>query len=203
MLYNTFDKRNSFNDPKPIIYPTHCRYCGERAVYYEKEHPSGRKSKVFFEEKEVGTPWLKHLCPELLNTEKAEVHICWTRSMNIYWVKRGHDAWYQLNGLSKNITSLRHKGVYIIWYFDEFDGARTVKVGSGQLGACLMDEHWDPWVQRYADRTLHVTWALIPQGDMDGVANSLSQKLEPFVGEAYSGDTRVIVELPSTLRWSY
>ena len=101
--------------------------------------------------------------------------------MNIYWVKRGHNAWYQLDGLPKDIVSLRHKGVY--------------------LGARLAAEHRNPQVQRYADRTLHVTWALMREDDMDGIVSSLSQKLEPFVGEAYSGDTQVIVELPSTLRW--
>lgn len=199
MLYNKFEKRNGFNDPKPITYPTHCRYCGESAVYYEKEYPSGRKSKVFFEE--LGTPWPIHFCHEFLNTDKAKVHICWTRSINIYWVKRGHNAWYRLDGLPKDIVSLRHKGVYIIWYFDRLGIARTVKVGSGQLGRHLAADRQNPQVQRYADRTLHVTWALMREDDMDGVASSLSQKLEPFAGEAYSGNTRVIVELPSTLRW--
>ena len=199
MLYNKFEKRSDFNVPKPIINPTHCRYCGERVVYYEKEHPSSRKSKVFFQE--LGAPWPIHRCHEFLNTDKAKVHICWTRSINIYWVKRGHDVWYRLDGLPKNIVSLRYKGVYIIWYFDRLDIVRTVKVGSGQLGACLAAEHRNPQVQRYADRTLHVTWALVQEDDLDRIASSLSQKLEPFVGEVYSGDTQVIVELPSTLRW--
>lgn len=71
MLYNKFKKRNGFNDPKSITYPTHCRYCGEKVFYYKKEHPSGRKSKVFFEK--LGKPWPRHFCHKFLNTDKGNI----------------------------------------------------------------------------------------------------------------------------------
>ena len=47
------------------IYPTHCRYCGKDVIYYEKEHKSGRTSKVFFDA--LGKPWPLHRCREYLN----------------------------------------------------------------------------------------------------------------------------------------
>ena len=112
------------------------------------------------------------------------------------WEKRGDNEWYRLDGLPKDIVSLRCKGVYIIWYFDRRGSARTVKVKSGQLRTCLAAENRNPQVQRYADRTLYVTWALVREDVMGDIASSLSQKLEPFAGETYSGDTWTIVELP-------
>ena len=46
-------------------YPTHCPRCGENVYYYEKKHASGRTSKVFFDD--LGKPWPRHRCREVLN----------------------------------------------------------------------------------------------------------------------------------------
>ena len=43
-------------------YPTQCPSCGEAVFYYEKKHPSGRVSKVFFQR--LGKPWERHDCRE-------------------------------------------------------------------------------------------------------------------------------------------
>ena len=200
MFNNKFNWENDDNNYRCITYETHCRYCGKDAVYYEKEHGSGRTSKVFFED--LGGPWPKHFCKAFWNTDKAEVYIYGTGSMNIYWVKRGYDIWYRLDDVSADIVSSRYEGVYIVWYFDVLGIARTVKVGEGHIGAGLEAAREDAEVQQYANRTLYATWALVRDCHIESVAVSLSQKLQPFVGEQYSDrDPGVIVGLPPKIRW--
>ena len=200
MFNNKFNWENDDNDYRCITYETHCPYCGQAAVYYEQAHESGRTSKVFFED--LGGAWPKHFCKAFWNTDKAEVYIYGTGSRNIHWVKRGYDSWYRLNDVSADIVSSRYDGVYIIWYFDASRIARTVSVGNGCIAACLESARRDPEVQRYADRTLYATWALVRRGFRESVWVSLSQKLQPFVGEQYSDrDPGVIVGLPPKIRW--
>lgn len=204
MFNNQFNRKNDDNASACITYETHCPYCGKDAVYYEKEHESRRISKVFFEE--LGGVWPKHFCKAFWNTDKAEVYIYGRGSMNIYWVKRGYDNWYRLDSVSEDIISSRYDGVYIIWYFDRFGIARTVMVGEGCIGKRLEAARRDPEVQRYADRTLYATWALVGDryrhNNRGNVAVSLSQKLQPFVGQRYSDlNTDFIVGLPSKIRW--
>lgn len=183
-----------------ITYETHCRYCGQDVVYYEKEHESGRTSKVFFQE--LGGAWPKHSCEAFLNTDKAEVYIYGTGSRDISWVKRGYDSWYRLDDVSADIVSSRYEGVYIVWYFDGRGIARTVKVGEGYIGKALKAVRADTEVQRYAGRTLYTTWALVCRGFRESVSVSLSQKLQPWVGELDSDrNPDVRVGLPSKIRW--
>ena len=200
MFYEQFNRENDDNASACIIYETHCPYCGKDAVYYEQAHESGRTSKVLFED--LGGAWPKHFCRAFWNTDKAAVYIYGTGSMNIYWVKRGYDSWYELNGVSEDIISSRYDGVYIIWYFDVFGIARTVKVGEGCISERLEAARRDPEVQRYAGRGLYATWALVRDCHRESVAVSLSQKLQPFVGEQYSDrDPGVRVGLPLKIRW--
>ena len=200
MFYEQFNRENDTNDTECLTYETHCRYCGEDAVYYEKTHESGRTSKVLFED--LGGPWPKHFCKAFWNTDQAVVYICGTGSMNIYWVKRGYDSWYELNGVSADIVSSRYDGVYMIWYFDASGIARTVRVGAGCIRERLEAARRDPEVQRYAGLGLYATWVLVRECHRESVADSLSQKLQPFVGQRYSGrDTGVFVGLPSKIRW--
>ena len=156
---------------------------------------------VFFDD--LGGPWPKHTCREFLNTDRTELYICGTGNRGIYWVKQGYDTWYQLNGLSEGIESLRHNGVYIIWYFDELNTARTVTVGKGKLCKRLEVERRTAEVQKYVHRNLHVTWALLSDRCRESAAISLSQKLQPFVGKQPSGDTGVFVGLPPKIKWTY
>ena len=200
MFYNKLKRKNDDNDYRCITYETHCRYCGQDAVYYEQPHESGRTSKVFFQE--LGGVWPKHFCKAFWNTDKAAVYISGTGSRNISWVKRGYDSWYRLDDVSEDIVSSRYEGVYIVWYFDALGIARTVKVGEGHIGKALEGVRADAEVQQYAGRTLYATWALVGDCQRESVAESLSQKLQPFVGERYSDrDPGVIVGLPSKIRW--
>ena len=193
--YQNFNHNNQHNVPERKTYECACPYCGTAVVYHQNEYGS----RVFFED--IGSPWEKHNCPEFLNTNPAVVYICGTGSTGIYWVKRGYDTWYQLDRLSEDIASLHYNGVYIIWYFDDTNIARTVKVGKGHLRASLEANRTDPQVQRFADRTLYATWALVRSSHINSVAVSLSQKLQPFAGRQLSGDTGVFVGLPSKLKW--
>ena len=200
MFYEQFKRENDANDTKCLTYETHCRYCGENTVYYEKEHGPGRTSKIFFEA--LGGVWPKHFCKAFWNTDKAAVYIYGRGSRNIYWVKRRYDSWYRLNDVSADIVSSRYEGVYIVWYFDALGIARTVKVGEGSIGTGLEAVQADAEVQRYAGRTLYATWALVRRCFRESVSVSLSQKLQPFVGERYSDrDPGVIVGIPSKIRW--
>ena len=191
------NRKNHYNDPERKTYKCSCRYCDRDVVYHQNEYGS----RVFFED--FGKPWDKHGCPEFLNTARASLYFCGAGEQGIYWVKRGYDRWYRLDGLSENINSLRHKGVYIIWYFDVLHTARTVKVGSGQLRERLTAERRDPEVQKYAGRPLYVTWALVSPKYMRSIVISLSQKLQPFAGQRFSGNTGIFVGLPSGLTWGY
>lgn len=190
-------RKNHYNDPERKTYKCSCRYCARDVVYHQNEYGS----RVFFED--FGKPWDKHYCREFLNTSRASLYFCGTGERGIYWVKQDLDRWYRLDGLSENINSLRHNGVYIIWYLDELNAPRTVKVGSGHLRGRLTVERQNPEVQKYADRPLYVTWALVPSKYMRIIVISLSQKLQPFAGQRFSGDTGVFVGLPSKLEWGY
>lgn len=184
------------NTRKRITGERQCPYCDGTVVYYQDEYGSCELFEDF------GIPWEKHNCQEFLNTERAPVYIRGVGEKRLYWVKLGYDTWYQLSELSENISSLRYNGVYIIWYFDASNIARTVKVGSGHLWSCLESENTDPKVEKYADRNLYVTWALVLADDIENISVSLNQKLQPFVGQQRLGDPRVFVELPSKLKWN-
>ena len=197
MFNNRVNRKNYRNDYESKTSKRLCRYCGEDVFYYENSYGS----RVFFQD--LGGSWPTHFCKAFLNTDRTTVYIEGAGEKGISWVKRGYNVWYQLDGLSADIESLRHKGVYIIWYFDVSGTARTVKIGSGQLGECLETERSNPDIHRFADRTLYVTWALVGSSYRDSVVGSLSRKLQPFVGEHDFGDSGVCVGLPSKLTWTY
>ena len=90
----------------------------------------------------------------------------------------------ELNGVSADIVSSRYDGVYMIWYFDASGIARTVRVGAGCIRERLEAARRDPEVQRYAGLGLYATWVLVRECHRESVADSLSQKLQPFVGAA-------------------
>ena len=171
-----------------------CPYCGEQVVYEENE----RGADVGFGD--LG-PWPRHHCQAFLNVDRGSVYISGAGEKHIHWVRPSLDGWYPLDGLSEDISSLGYAGVYIIWYFDVFNIARTVKVGKGQLRARLEADRRNPEVQKYADQRLYATWTLVPSGHIDSISVSLSQKLHPFVGKQPSGDPGVFVEVPPKLKW--
>lgn len=197
MSYSKLKKNSDPNVPERKTYELRCPYCAQDVVYHQNEY----NSRVFFED--FGRPWNKHGCRKFLDTDRARVYICGAGETPIYWVKRGYDRWYRLDGFDEGINSLRYKGVYIIWYFDAVNTARTVKVGKGRLRERLVAERRSPELQAYAHRPLYVTWALVRDCHLNSVAISLNQKLQPFVGERFSGDTGIFVGLPSKLKWGY
>lgn len=197
MSYSKLKKKTDPNAPERKTYKLRCAYCAQDVVYHQNEH----NSRVFFED--FGRPWDKHSCREFLDTDPAQIYICGAGETPIYWVKRGYDRWYRLDGFDEGINSLRYKGVYIIWYFDTANTARTVKVGKGRLRERLVAERRSPELQAYAHRPLYVTWALVRDCHLNSVAISLSQKLQPFVEEWFAGDTGIFVGLSSKLKWGY
>ena len=192
--YGRFNPNNHRNNNERKTHERLCPYCGEQVVYAENE----RGHEISFGD--LG-PWPRHHCQAFLNTDRCFVYISGAGEKGIHWVRPSLDGWYELDGLSEDISSLGYNGVYLIWYFDVLNIARTVKVGKGQLRACLEADRRDPEVQKYAERRLHATWALVPCGHIDGISVSLSQKLHPFVGGHPSGDTGVFVGVPSKLKW--
>ena len=192
--YGRFNRKNYRNKYESKTSQRLCPYCGEQVVYNENE----RGGDVGFGD--LG-PWPRHHCQAFLNADRGSVYISGAGEKYIHWVRPSLDGWYQLDGLSEDISSLGYNGVYIIWYFDVFNIARTVKVGKGQLRACLEADRLDPEVQKYAEQRLYATWALVPSGHIDSISVSLSQKLQPFVGKQPSGDTGVFVGVPSKPKW--
>lgn len=170
-------------------YPITCKYCGESVYYFSCDCGSG----VFFEE--LGAPWPRHNCHAYSDLHESSAH----REARVWldWSQNQDNTWYQLNRLSKEvIKSLYHNGVYIIWYFDESNFPKIVKVAGGFLGKRIDTDRQDSEVQNYAGHILQVTWASVPSIHLKSVAVYLSQKLQPLVGIYYSGNTPVPVNLP-------
>ena len=198
MFYNKFNSKPRANVPERKTYPRQCRYCGADIFYHTNEYGS----RVLFDD--LGSPWPRHECWEFSNTDPASLYISGIGEKHIYWVRRGHNNWYLLDNISAHINSLHYNGIYIIWYFDALHTARTVKVGKGALLEQLQAERKNPQVREFADRTLYVTWALVPPHHIDKVTDSLTQKLEPFAQkQQYSRNTDTFVKLPATLTWCY
>ena len=174
-------------------YPITCKYCNESVYYFSCDCGSG----VFFEE--LGPPWPRHDCHAYPNSHEPSVD----QEIRVWldWFQNKDNTWYQLNRLSKEvIKSLFYNGVYIIWYFDEHNSPKIVKVRGGFLGARIKEDSQDPKVQKYAEQTLLVTWASVSAIHLKGVAVYLSKKLQPLVVVQYPGANPVPV--PVNLPWS-
>ena len=118
-------------------------------------------------------------------------------TMNPFWVKCEGNTWCQLNHLNLDHNYYNNfKGVYIIWYWNNFGHPITVKIGQGVIKDRLAAHRRDPQIQAYAHMNLLVTWTNIPPYLLDGVEAYLGKALNPRVGSLFPNAKPIPVELP-------
>jgi len=115
--------------------------------------------------------------------------------MQLVWIKCGDD-WCLLNTVNLQHHNLNGvEGVYMIWY--RGPNNPVVRVGQGVIRDRLAAHRKDAAVQAYADRTLPVTWAVVPAAQRDGVEKFLADQYSPLVGERFPDRIPIGVNLPS------
>lgn len=117
--------------------------------------------------------------------------------LKLSWVKLvGGKAWCPFETV--NLSSVKTKGVYIIWYAgSNGKSGRVVYVGQGDIAARLLAHRNNKAITGY--RTfgkLYVTWASVPSHQMDGVEKYLADKWDPEVGDAYPNVLPIAVNSP-------
>jgi hypothetical protein len=114
--------------------------------------------------------------------------------MNVRWVKCGDDGhWCSLQHL--NLGNITTFGVYIIWH--EGNPARVVRIGQGDIADRLGCHRRDSDILAYAQfGTLRVTWAAVPEAQVDGVERYLADAWQPLVGDAFPDCRSIEVNSP-------
>ena len=118
------------------------------------------------------------------------------RTMPLVWGTCGNPpSWCDLGVLNLDHSLFDDmEGVYVIWYWNQYNNRVTVKVGQGKIRERLQ-EHRRNYSQLYAAATLYVTWAeVFWSSDRDGVENYLGNLLLP--AGLYPDVDPIIVNLP-------
>lgn len=111
----------------------------------------------------------------------------------VQWIKSQSKTWLKLH--SVNLESVTARGVYVIWHAGE--PSRTVRVGQGDIASRLNAHRRDQEISRYARfGELYVTWATVPESQMDGVERYLAETLAPQVGDAFPDCLPIAVNGP-------
>lgn len=117
--------------------------------------------------------------------------------MNVYWIRCQNNAWCSLSTLDlshQHFDNLR--GIYIIWYWQNKDNPRTVKVGQGMIRERLTAHRSDNKLQSYAEKGLYVTWTNLPPHLLAGVERYLGETLQPLESYLFPDDPPIRVNLP-------
>ena len=113
--------------------------------------------------------------------------------MNLTWGKCG-TFWCNLLGQDFQVLA-DLVGVYVIWHTGT--PARVVRVGQGIVRERLAVHQEDPEIVSYsAHGDLKVTWAAVPQHQLNGVEVFLAQHYRPLVGERFPNVNPIAVNLP-------
>jgi hypothetical protein len=117
--------------------------------------------------------------------------------LQVTWVKNRIGGWCELNTVDLSHQALQVKGVYVIWCGPTGEEkSAVVYVGQGVVKDRLADHRDDPRIQKYANRTLYVTWAVVEASKRDGVEAYLSNRYAPLVGERRPAATPISVNSP-------
>lgn len=117
--------------------------------------------------------------------------------LQVTWVKARGGGWCQLNTVDLNHQAVKVEGVYIIWCGPtDREKAAVVYVGQGVVNERLADHRDDARIQKYANRTLYVTWVVVEAGKRNGVETYLSKRYVPLVGERRPTATPISVNSP-------
>jgi hypothetical protein len=113
--------------------------------------------------------------------------------LNVTWVKSTANTWLPLHFNIAKMDST--SGVYVIWHAGQ--SPWTVRVGQGDIAARLAAHGNDTAILAHASKgPLHVTWAALQAGYLDGVERYLADQLQPLVGDRHPAVVPVPVNLP-------
>ena len=106
-------------------------------------------------------------------------------AVKLRWVKCLGDQWCPLSRVE--LAGVSAIGVYVIWR-PKANGRfpRAVRVGQGDIGACLENDRRDRRIQSHEDNPdLCVTWAEVggPPETREGVERYLADVLKPLVAD--------------------
>ena len=117
--------------------------------------------------------------------------------MNLLWLKCENNAWCSLRDVDLSHSYYDNfVGIYIIWYWNKFGEAVTIKVGQGNIRERLKAHNTDPQIQAYAHLNLLVTWTSLPSNLLDGAEAYLGKVLKPRVGSLFPDAKPIPVSLP-------
>lgn len=119
-------------------------------------------------------------------------------TINLFWAKGKKNAWCSLNQVdfSHSYYDNFEGFIYIIWYWNKFGEAVTIKVGQGNIRERLKAHNTDPQIQAYAHLNLLVTWTSLPSNLLDGAEAYLGKVLKPRVGSLFPDAKPIPVSLP-------
>jgi hypothetical protein len=120
-----------------------------------------------------------------------------TVQLQVTWVKAKGGGWCKLNTVDLSHPAVQVEGVYVIWCGPtDLEKAAVVYVGQGVVKDRLADHRDDARIQKYAPRTLYVTWAAVEARKREGVEAYLSKRYAPLVGERRPTATPISVNSP-------
>jgi hypothetical protein len=123
----------------------------------------------------------------------------WSGILQLQWQKDPADGWCVLDQVDPEAierTGIPH-GVFVIWRSGRTQMSVVLYVGRGFLRRELADCRRDPLFR--GEPGLHVTWAGVDPGEVDGVAAYLCERLRPMWGELAPPVVPMPVNLPPTL----
>jgi hypothetical protein len=109
------------------------------------------------------------------------------------WVKSTAGLWLPFEEV--NLSNVKTRGVYIIWHGGS--PSRVVRVGQGDIAQRLFQHRTDNAVlacKRFG--VLFVTWATVPEYQMDGVERHLAERWNPLVGDRFPDVSPIAVNSP-------
>ncbi len=115
--------------------------------------------------------------------------------LQVTWIKSTEDTWCGLHTVNLAHNHFNNlSGVYLIWH-----GGATphyVRVGQGNIRDRLTQHRTDPSINAYSNLGLFVTWAHVPDSQMDGIEAYLANQCNPLVGERFPNVRQISVNLP-------
>ena len=115
--------------------------------------------------------------------------------MKLNWTKCQGGVWCKLNFVNLNHEHFNNKrGICIIWHGGT--GPKVVYVGQGDIRERLTKHRSNPDIQKYEPLDLYVTWATVPESNLNGVEAYLAKIWAPKVGMSHPIDHPVQVNSP-------
>ncbi|MCC2657853.1 MAG: hypothetical protein K0Q76_2961 [Panacagrimonas sp.] len=113
------------------------------------------------------------------------------RTHHLRWNRSQDDRWCDLDRLNLDHAHFDQVGgVYVIWYGGP--NGHVVRVGQGEIRACLKAHRTDPDLEPYRHLGLIVSWAVVDGPSRDGVERYLAEAYRPLVGHPLSTDAAPI-----------